>query len=228
MKPTGKSYGGFNLYAHTPKRYRCDRCSHVITMTTNHYQPTWSHGHYGVCPMCPPWAKYPEFGGQTTWTCLDKPEEEAGAEQSFAESVQQEAEQLLPAPEQESEPKIPCECGDPGCPVCHGHCRNRATCNLRRVDMEDRTGTKNMSEKYTEPKQAISRSISHNEIAWLEADSRSDAKELLSRIDGDENVTELDWADSMVNLVRPIIDVWGKRAGEDFRLYICWPIEEAA
>jgi hypothetical protein len=85
-----------------------------------------------------------------------------------------------------------------------------------------------MSEKYTEPKQAIGRSISHNEIAWLEASNRAEAKDLLARIDGDENVTELDWNDTMINLTRPVIDVWGKRSGEDFRLYICWPIEEAA
>lgn len=58
-------------YPITPKRYRCDRCGHVQTQSTNHYGPTWSFAHIGVCPSCPPWAKYPEFGGRTTWTCLE-------------------------------------------------------------------------------------------------------------------------------------------------------------
>ena len=35
----------------------------------------------------------------------------------------------------------PCQCADPGCPVCHGHCQRSATTNLVRVDMEDITGT---------------------------------------------------------------------------------------
>ena len=34
-----------------------------------------------------------------------------------------------------------CECADPKCPACQGHCPRSATVNLRRVDMEDRTGT---------------------------------------------------------------------------------------
>lgn len=34
-----------------------------------------------------------------------------------------------------------CECGDPGCPVCHGHCRQRAVTTVYRSDMEDETGT---------------------------------------------------------------------------------------
>lgn len=36
----------------------------------------------------------------------------------------------------------PCECSDPGCPVHRGRsCSRNATWNLRRVDMEDRSGT---------------------------------------------------------------------------------------
>lgn len=62
----------------TAKRYKCDRCGHVTTQTTNHYGPTWSWGRVNACPQCPPWAKYPEFGGQTTWTCLEEEPNHAG------------------------------------------------------------------------------------------------------------------------------------------------------
>ena len=34
-----------------------------------------------------------------------------------------------------------CECSDPGCKCCHGHCRKPAEQTLCRVDMEDETGT---------------------------------------------------------------------------------------
>lgn len=34
-----------------------------------------------------------------------------------------------------------CECADPGCPVCHGHCDQDSATTLYRVDMEDVTGT---------------------------------------------------------------------------------------
>jgi len=41
--------------------------------------------------------------------------------------------------------KIPpphfCECGDPGCPVCHGKCRKPARTTVYRSDMEDEMGT---------------------------------------------------------------------------------------
>ena len=137
MEPIGKSYGGMPLYSHAAKRYRCDRCGYVVEQTTNHYGPTWSWGHVNVCPKCPPWAKYPEFGGQTTWTCLDQPpgaEETVGPqEQAFAESIKQEADLLLEA--------VACQCADPACPVCGGHCDRPATTNLRRADMDDRSGT---------------------------------------------------------------------------------------
>lgn len=55
----------------TSKRYKCRRCGHVVEQTTNHFGPTWSFGHVNCCPVCPPWAKYPEFGGQTIWDCLE-------------------------------------------------------------------------------------------------------------------------------------------------------------
>lgn len=34
-----------------------------------------------------------------------------------------------------------CECTDPGCPCCHGHCKRAAVVGVHRVDMEDATGT---------------------------------------------------------------------------------------
>ena len=52
------------------KQYRCTRCGHVANIVTNHYGPTWSWGHVNCCPECPPWAKYPEFGGATIWECI--------------------------------------------------------------------------------------------------------------------------------------------------------------
>lgn len=55
----------------TYKRYRCDRCGHVSQQQTNHYGKTWSWGRVNVCPKCPPYAKYPQFGGQTVWTCIE-------------------------------------------------------------------------------------------------------------------------------------------------------------
>lgn len=55
----------------SPKQYRCKRCKCVSTQTTNHYGSTWSWGRTNVCPACPPHAKYPEFGGQTLWECLE-------------------------------------------------------------------------------------------------------------------------------------------------------------
>lgn len=60
----------------TEKRYQCDRCKHVRMRSTNHYGPIYSWDRYNTCPKCPPHAKYMEFGGQTSWTCLDKPRPE--------------------------------------------------------------------------------------------------------------------------------------------------------
>jgi hypothetical protein len=34
-----------------------------------------------------------------------------------------------------------CECADPACPACGGRCQNRASTNLKRIDMDDLTGT---------------------------------------------------------------------------------------
>lgn len=94
-KPIGKGYGGFNLYPVAPKRYACKRCGHEVTLETNSYQPVVSYGHYNSCPKCPPWAKYPEFGGQTVWMPLENDPAESG-EESYTESLLQEADELLP------------------------------------------------------------------------------------------------------------------------------------
>jgi len=63
------------LFPITSKKYKCDRCGHIEEKSTNHYGDTWSSGRFNTCPQCPPWAKYPEFGGATTWTCLEEPPE---------------------------------------------------------------------------------------------------------------------------------------------------------
>jgi hypothetical protein len=57
----------------TDKNYECSRCGYITMINTNHFGSCWSFGHYNCCPKCPPWAKYPEFGGHTHWNCLDKP-----------------------------------------------------------------------------------------------------------------------------------------------------------
>lgn len=56
----------------TPKRYRCTKCGYVSTQNTNHTDKTWSWGHINTCPQCPPYKKYPEFGGQTVWECMEQ------------------------------------------------------------------------------------------------------------------------------------------------------------
>lgn len=55
------------------KSYRCQRCGHITQQETNHYGATWSFGRSNTCPKCPPWAKYPEFGGGTIWECTQVP-----------------------------------------------------------------------------------------------------------------------------------------------------------
>ena len=60
------------LAEHTEKNYECAKCGYVSKQRTNHYGSTYSIGHFNTCPKCPPYAKYPEFGGFTKWICLDK------------------------------------------------------------------------------------------------------------------------------------------------------------
>lgn len=67
---------------------------------------------------------------------------------------------------------------------------------------------------------AIARSISHDEIVAVECD---DIRATLDRIDDDEDVTELDSAETedMSAAERgKYIDCWGKRLGSDFRIYL--------
>ena len=47
----------------------------------------------------------------------------------------------MPRPRVKVPPPQFCECGDPGCPVCHGHCRRPARTTVYRSDMEDEMGT---------------------------------------------------------------------------------------
>ena len=63
----------------TGKKYRCSRCGHVVTQQTNHFGNIWSWGCFNTCPQCPPWAKYPEFGGSTTWICCEQEKERVEA-----------------------------------------------------------------------------------------------------------------------------------------------------
>ncbi len=70
--PDGMTASERAMARFTLKRYRCDRCGWVEKQRTNHAGPTWSHGRTNTCPECPPWAKYPEFGGKTKWTCIEK------------------------------------------------------------------------------------------------------------------------------------------------------------
>lgn len=55
----------------TPKKYKCTQCGYIAVQNTNHYGSTWSFGHFNVCPQCPPYKKYPEYGGQTIWECIE-------------------------------------------------------------------------------------------------------------------------------------------------------------
>jgi hypothetical protein len=56
----------------TTKKYRCTQCGQVTEQRTNHWGPTWSWGRTNTCPECPPYKKYPEYGGATVWECMEK------------------------------------------------------------------------------------------------------------------------------------------------------------
>lgn len=62
-----------NVSPHTYKKYRCSRCGHERQINTNHYEKCSSWRRVNTCPVCPPWAKYPEYGGVTIWECMEKP-----------------------------------------------------------------------------------------------------------------------------------------------------------
>ena len=61
------------IYPTTKKKYKCTQCGHVTEQDTNHYGQTYSLGRYNACPKCPPFRKYAEYGGGTTWECMEKP-----------------------------------------------------------------------------------------------------------------------------------------------------------
>ena len=56
----------------TWKLYRCSECGCEKKQQTNHFGPTYSWGRVNTCPDCPPYKKYAEFGGSTTWECAEK------------------------------------------------------------------------------------------------------------------------------------------------------------
>jgi hypothetical protein len=72
------------------KKYKCQRCGHIEKQSTNHYGQTYSLDHFNTCPKCPPWAKYPEFGGSTTWECVEKEGEEMAEKITILEAVKNE------------------------------------------------------------------------------------------------------------------------------------------
>jgi hypothetical protein len=58
----------------TYKKYKCIECGFVKEQKTNHYMNTWSFGRYNCCPQCPPYKKFPEYGGKTNWKCIETKE----------------------------------------------------------------------------------------------------------------------------------------------------------
>lgn len=88
---------------------------------------------------------------------------------------------------------------------------------FRRWSILDPLKGQDTMNEMTEIKPAIARSISHNEIVILRVESPESA---LEAIDTDENVTECDWVNTHDQDDKPMIDVWGKRLGENFRIYI--------
>ena len=73
----GEYSGGDKKVRITPKLYKCKRCGHEQKISTNHYGECYSWGRVNACPKCPPWAKYSEFGGSTSWICIEKGKETA-------------------------------------------------------------------------------------------------------------------------------------------------------
>lgn len=47
--------------------YKCRACGFEQEQETNHTGNTYSWGRYSTCPKCPPFRKYPEYGGSTVW-----------------------------------------------------------------------------------------------------------------------------------------------------------------
>jgi len=55
----------------TVKKYKCNHCGHVKEIETNHFGKVYSIGAFGVCPKCPPFRKYPQYGGSTIWVYVE-------------------------------------------------------------------------------------------------------------------------------------------------------------
>lgn len=55
----------------TLKLYECSQCGHQEKKETNHFGQCQSWREYNVCPKCPPFKKYPWYGGQTIWICKE-------------------------------------------------------------------------------------------------------------------------------------------------------------
>lgn len=51
----------------TFKTYYCSECKYEKQIDTNHFGECYSWGRYNTCPKCPPYKKYPEFGGGSIW-----------------------------------------------------------------------------------------------------------------------------------------------------------------
>jgi len=56
--------------------YESSDCGHQQTQKTNHESQTYSWGRVNVCPKCPPYKKYPKFGGTTVWEFVGYPSED--------------------------------------------------------------------------------------------------------------------------------------------------------
>lgn len=52
---------------HTNNVYKCSQCDCETIQKTNHNGSTYSAGRFNCCPQCPPYKKYPGFGGSTVW-----------------------------------------------------------------------------------------------------------------------------------------------------------------
>ena len=63
----------------TEKIMRCRKCGCESKQVTNHQGSTWSLGHFNCCPQCPPYEKYPEFGGRTIWDYVRESQTETSA-----------------------------------------------------------------------------------------------------------------------------------------------------
>ena len=64
----------------TNKLYICSECGEPKIQDTNHFGKCYSLGRFNTCPICPPFKKYPEYAGLTTWICQQMDEENVMAD----------------------------------------------------------------------------------------------------------------------------------------------------